>query len=82
MNKYEIKNQEALKKISEGKRVPLMKIIRLKCLECTNWQSREVKLCPIKDCILYAYRSGKNPFPKKLNDNQLKALQNGRDKQR
>ena len=26
------------------------------------FQKNEVKLCPIKDCPLYPYRFGKNPF--------------------
>lgn len=35
-----------------------MKAIRKKCLECSAWQPKEVKACPIKDCALYPYRFG------------------------
>ena len=38
-----------------------MKAIRAKCLQCSNDSPKEVKLCPIKDCPLYAFRFGKNP---------------------
>lgn len=27
-----------------------------KCLDCTNWQRKEVALCPCVDCPLYPYR--------------------------
>lgn len=73
MGKFEKINKEVLKKIEEGKRVPLLKIIRLKCLECCCWQSHEVSLCTIPDCILYHYRMGKNPVPKKMSESQRKA---------
>lgn len=38
-----------------------LKAIRKKCLECSNYQYKEVELCPIKDCPLYPYRFGKRP---------------------
>lgn len=38
-----------------------MKAIRRKCLDCSNGQHREVACCPVKDCHLYAYRSGHRP---------------------
>lgn len=38
-----------------------MKAIRLKCLECSNGSSKEIKLCPMDDCPLYDFRLGKNP---------------------
>lgn len=38
-----------------------MKAIRKKCLECCNGQVKEVKLCTIKKCALYVYRSGHRP---------------------
>ena len=34
------------------------KAIRLNCLECCNWQSREVRLCVCILCALYPYRMG------------------------
>ena len=38
-----------------------MKAIRQKCLECSNGQFKEVRLCPIKTCALYGYRMGHRP---------------------
>lgn len=32
------------------------KAIRAQCLECSLWQPKEVRLCPITDCSLYPYR--------------------------
>ena len=79
MNKFEKTNKETLEKIEQGKRVPLLKIIRLKCLECTCWQPAEVRQCTIPDCILYRFRFGKNPVPRKLSEKHLKALKKGRE---
>ena len=42
-----------------------LKVIRLKCLECSNGSSNEVKLCPVEKCPLYLYRFGTNPDRKK-----------------
>ncbi len=36
--------------------------IKLKCLECSNWDSKEVKLCNITNCPLYPIR----PFQGKV----------------
>ena len=38
-----------------------LRSIRLKCLDCSAGSAQEVRECPIKDCPLYFYRSGKNP---------------------
>ena len=38
-----------------------LKAIRAKCLDCSGDSANEVKLCPVKWCPLYPYRSGKNP---------------------
>lgn len=38
-----------------------MKAIRAKCLECSAGNANEVKACPITNCPLFPYRSGKNP---------------------
>ena len=39
--------------------------IRRKCLECTNGQLADITHCPITNCPLWPYRSGKNPFHKR-----------------
>lgn len=40
-----------------------IKAIRAKCLDC-NTTSNEVKLCPVKQCALWPFRFGKNPYRK------------------
>lgn len=58
--------------------------IREKCLDCA-YSPREVKLCPCKDCALYPFRFGKNPFkPKREYTDEQKAaialrLKNGKN---
>lgn len=42
-----------------------MRAIRAKCLECCCDQPTEVRLCESKDCPLWPYRMGHNPFRKK-----------------
>lgn len=53
-----------------------IKACRLKCLECSNWSSHEVKTCHIKDCALYPFRMGKNPGIKQreYTDEQRQAM--------
>ena len=38
--------------------------IRKKCLACSNYQPKEVRFCPIRDCSIFEYRFGKNPSRK------------------
>jgi len=38
-----------------------IKAIRKKCLDCSNSQTKEVRLCPVVECALYPYRMGKRP---------------------
>lgn len=38
-----------------------MKAIREKCLQCSNWEYKEVELCPATDCALFPFRFGKSP---------------------
>lgn len=45
----------------EEKQSPL-KQIRLYCLQCVCGSSEEVKRCSIKDCPLWSFRFGNNPF--------------------
>lgn len=47
--------------MAEGKRLTPIKAIRKKCLECCCGQTKEVHLCPIKDCALWGYRFGHRP---------------------
>jgi hypothetical protein len=38
-----------------------LRAIRAKCLDCSAFQPKEVRLCPDLDCPLYPYRFGTNP---------------------
>ena len=38
-----------------------IKAIRKKCLDCTCYQPKEIRLCPIIECALYPYRFGRRP---------------------
>ena len=40
----------------------LLKTIRRKCMDCTCDQMKEVELCPMKDCPLWPFRMGKDPY--------------------
>lgn len=39
-----------------------VKAIRAKCLDCCCNSQNEVKLCTTKNCPLYPFRFGKNPY--------------------
>ena len=43
----------------------VLRAIRLKCYECSCYQSNEVRDCIVTNCPLYPFRLGKNPFRKK-----------------
>ena len=43
-----------------------IKSIRAKCLDCSGYQPKEIRNCPMTDCFLYPYRMGKNPNRKGL----------------
>ena len=38
-----------------------VKAIRKKCLDCSCFQPKEVRLCPCVDCPIYPYRMGRRP---------------------
>ena len=43
-----------------------IKSIRAYCIECQGGSFKEVRLCTLRDCPLYAYRMGKRPSPETL----------------
>lgn len=52
-----------------------LKAIRLHCLDCCCGSPVEVRLCPSKECPLYSFRIGNNPFHKRtLTEEQRQAL--------
>jgi hypothetical protein len=42
--------------------VPIMDVIRAKCLDCCAEQSEEVRKCVLLACPNWPYRMGSNPF--------------------
>lgn len=38
-----------------------LRAIRKKCLDCCGGQLKEVRVCNVKTCALYAFRSGHMP---------------------
>ena len=43
----------------------VLRAIKLKCLDCSSYNTNEIKECPVKNCPLYPFRLGKNPFRKR-----------------
>lgn len=43
----------------------VLRAIKLKCLDCSTYNILEIKECPVKNCPLYPFRLGKNPFRKR-----------------
>ena len=43
------------------RKITPLKAIRLKCLDCTCNQAKEVTLCTVTNCPLYAFRTGHRP---------------------
>ena len=58
-----------------------LKSIRWKCLDCSAWSSKEVELCPHKDCILWPLRFGKKPkgqsYEKRTLEEYRKSIEKG-----
>jgi len=42
--------------------MPVLKAIRAKCLDCSGGSRSEVADCLVRDCALYAFRLGINPW--------------------
>jgi len=38
-----------------------LKAIREKCKDCSNYQEKEIRYCPMTDCALWFFRFGENP---------------------
>ena len=43
----------------------VLRAIKLKCLDCSTYNINEIKECIVKNCPLYPFRLGNNPFRKK-----------------
>ncbi|WP_199526011.1 hypothetical protein [Rhodosalinus halophilus] len=51
-------------------RVSPLRALRLKCLDCCNGSTREVRLCTAVDCPNWPFRMGKNPWRRALTDEE------------
>lgn len=49
---------------------PVLKAVRLKCLECMGGSSMEVRQCPSVDCELWPFRFGRNPWRAERSERQ------------
>lgn len=53
----------------------VLRAIHLKCYDCSAYNINEIKECPVKECPLYPFRQGKNPFRKReLTDEQRQKI--------
>lgn len=52
------KNAEVLDPLAKSKANPKSRAlaIRAKCWQCSNFQRKEVTLCPVTDCALWPFR--------------------------
>lgn len=48
------------REMKKNKPSPL-RAIRLKCLQCSNYQPSEVRFCQCFDCPIFPFRFGRNP---------------------
>jgi hypothetical protein len=55
------------------KKMPLAKVIRLYCLDCSHSDS-EVRKCTAVRCGLWPYRMRKNPFSERKGAGNIEAL--------
>lgn len=60
--------------------MPLSKVIRKHCIECSGGVESEVRKCPATSCELWPYRMKKNPFStRKGNPNGAEHLKKYRE---
>jgi hypothetical protein len=58
--------------------MPLLQVIRAKCLDC-SYSASEVRRCTAIDCCLWPYRMGTNPFrPERSEAQKAAAIEAGR----
>jgi hypothetical protein len=53
--------------------MPVLKAIRAKCLDCSGGMQSEVRDCFVRNCALYPFRMGSNPWRAPVNDEQREA---------
>ena len=52
-----------------------MKRIRCKCLDCSNFQKLEIKLCSVVDCPLFEVRMGRRTMRAEATEKDVKELE-------
>ena len=55
-------------------RVSPLRALCLNCLDCCNGSAQEVRLCTAVDCPSWPFRMGKNPWRRKLDQEERAAL--------
>ena len=55
-------------------RVSPLRALRLNCVDCCNGSAQEVRLCTAVDCPSWPFRMGKNPWRRKLDQEERAAL--------
>jgi hypothetical protein len=48
--------------------MPVLKAIRAKCLDCSGGMQSEVRDCLVRNCALYPFRMGSNPWRAPVSD--------------
>ena len=74
LSKQEVKKQCKEYKIEK---IPPLKAIRYKCLDCCCNSRTEVDECPVHTCSLWPYREGISPFSERarnMTEEQRKAI--------
>ena len=49
-------------------KMPVLKAIKQKCLDCSGGSRTEVKQCVVRTCALYPFRLGRNPWRRELSE--------------
>ncbi|MEI4233735.1 hypothetical protein [Roseovarius sp. D22-M7] len=62
-----------LEQLGHARMSPL-RALRLNCLDCCNGSAQEVRLCTAVDCPSWPFRMGKNPWRRKLDQEERAAL--------
>ena len=58
------------------KLMPVLKAVRLRCLDCSAFSSYEVKKCHLVNCALYPYRFGTTNHSQKSSCKKSQTQQN------
>lgn len=72
-NRDSAKEGKAELQIMGFEAVPVLKAIRAKCLDCSGGMASEVRDCLVRNCALYPFRMGTNPWRAPVSDDQREA---------